>query len=1124
MKKLIGVLLLTYHFMKFRSKRVPFKLKEMLGVVFLLFQFALLYGQNLPDQAPPSPSTMMFQKYGDYPVSYYTGIPDIKVPIYTIQEGDITVPIYLSFHASGLNLDERQGNVGPGWTLHTGGMVSRTINGVADEHFGNFVIPDWSKDYHPNDYRNYKYRYQDMYDDYNNYYSDHELDVYSYNFLGKSGKFIPYAHFLQDPDGLQPYDPFKLKEDDVWIKSIGHMVDENGVEYFFGGNAATEMQDFTAGPLGWQYSAASTWHLTQILSSRQPGRAISYTYQNGWLYPFQESRKWVMDDFYNDEYDPYGAPHFLMSGILPHSHTGERFPLTNRYNRHYTVFPQRISFSSGYLLFFLNSFKYLERIEIYDNKNQLLRKVELLGGNFSTTEDSGRPFRRLDAVVFKDANSIEQERYSFTYHNAGQAVTWGKDLWGFYNGRSWTGDYTVPIPNLTQLWTINLDGSFSPIYFHPDLNYRQVNAWSAQTYMLQRITYPTGGFTDFDYEGNAGNGKTYGGLRIKDIRSYAKDGHLAKHKTYTYSSPWIELDVTPQLFLEHSGILVGISGGGSVSSRRRTISGSAPVTLFPKGAPVGYYHITESEGEISTDYYFDDYQAYEYEELGNQSNSFPGDGYEEYRTFAHHYRPWNFGDLISKVTTGPGYHKTELFDYESFEKDTVHDVVMNQSVFHIDIGGNSSDYFHRNVSCFYNFANRYHHSGVKRLREKLVSEQGADGLAVWTSEAYTYSNPNRPMQVTSTLQTNSKQEAIRKNLTYANNYSGPVYDKLVEQNRVGEPIEQVVINETQNNKEISRVKSEYDFFNPANATGTAQVTQIKKSVGGNPLEIREVADKYDANGHILQQTDEGGGVTSFIYGYQSQLLVAVVKNADHTTASSLVNSTIINSLNTSDEDMRNALSALRTGLPSAQTTTYTYKPLIGMTSMTNARGQTTTYEYDSFQRLSTIKDHSGSIVKQYCYNYAGQQTTCYSVSLPGVSNTGGTGPQTIYARAEYDGQTGDYGYNGDLYYSYWSSDLYFRFYSDAACTQPYTLASSVNVYYSNTSEYNYNGGSSQSTYSSSIQVPSGSNSFYFGNVETSYYEEYAWDPDWGYLYDSYTYYDYLTPGAGYEPQPTISIF
>ncbi len=50
-------------------------------------------------------------------------------------------------------------------------------------------------------------------------------------------------------------------------------------------------------------------------------------------------------------------------------------------------------------------------------------------------------------------------------------------------------------------------------------------------------------------------------------------------------------------------------------------------------------------------------------------------------------------------------------------------------------------------------------------------------------------------------------------------------------------------------------------------------------------------------------------------------------------------------------------------------TTYTYDPLIGITSSTDTNGLTTYFEYDSLNRLKTIKDNKKNIVKSYIYNY-----------------------------------------------------------------------------------------------------------------------------------------------------------
>ncbi|MCX2495293.1 RHS repeat protein [Pedobacter sp. PF22-3] len=53
----------------------------------------------------------------------------------------------------------------------------------------------------------------------------------------------------------------------------------------------------------------------------------------------------------------------------------------------------------------------------------------------------------------------------------------------------------------------------------------------------------------------------------------------------------------------------------------------------------------------------------------------------------------------------------------------------------------------------------------------------------------------------------------------------------------------------------------------------------------------------------------------------------------------------------------------------AQMTTFEFDPLVGMTSSTDAKGMTTTYEYDAFQRLKIIKDQNGNILKQTNYHY-----------------------------------------------------------------------------------------------------------------------------------------------------------
>src|SRR4051812_1639591 len=83
--------------------------------------FTKAQAPQLVKVTPPSPNAAAFQKYGEIPVSPYTGIPDISIPVYTVQFRDINIPITLSYHASGIKVNEESSQVGLGWAINTGG-------------------------------------------------------------------------------------------------------------------------------------------------------------------------------------------------------------------------------------------------------------------------------------------------------------------------------------------------------------------------------------------------------------------------------------------------------------------------------------------------------------------------------------------------------------------------------------------------------------------------------------------------------------------------------------------------------------------------------------------------------------------------------------------------------------------------------------------------------------------------------------------------------------------------------------------------------------------------------------------------------------------------------------------
>ena len=65
--------------------------------------------------------------------------------------------------------------------------------------------------------------------------------------------------------------------------------------------------------------------------------------------------------------------------------------------------------------------------------------------------------------------------------------------------------------------------------------------------------------------------------------------------------------------------------------------------------------------------------------------------------------------------------------------------------------------------------------------------------------------------------------------------------------------------------------------------------------------------------------------------------------------------------------MRDAVQA--PNLVNAMITTYTYDPLVGVTSVTDPRGQTVYYQYDAFGRLEYVKDKDGNLLSKNEYNH-----------------------------------------------------------------------------------------------------------------------------------------------------------
>lgn len=131
---------------------------------------------------------------------------------------------------------------------------------------------------------------------------------------------------------------------------------------------------------------------------------------------------------------------------------------------------------------------------------------------------------------------------------------------------------------------------------------------------------------------------------------------------------------------------------------------------------------------------------------------------------------------------------------------------------------------------------------------------------------------------------------------------------------------------------------------------------------------------YNNDGNIQEQSFANNVKEVYLWGYNNLYPVAKIIGTDFNNAVSKVDQSILNSP-LDDQTLRSELNKLRS-IPNALVTTYTYSPLVGMTSETDVNGNTTYYEYDSFGRLACIKDKDKNIIKKICYSYNGQVINC----------------------------------------------------------------------------------------------------------------------------------------------------
>ncbi|MDQ1163169.1 hypothetical protein QE422_003537 [Chryseobacterium sp. SORGH_AS 447] len=287
---------------------------------------------------------------------------------------------------------------------------------------------------------------------------------------------------------------------------------------------------------------------------------------------------------------------------------------------------------------------------------------------------------------------------------------------------------------------------------------------------------------------------------------------------------------------------------------------------------------------------------------------------------------------------------------------------------------------------------KYHGDAIKKVFIKKETKTVKDYIsgstqALTSSIENTYENQyNNLVYRKKTLYDGS---IIEKNSKYALEKN---VQKLLIANIVGVPLETEVKN---NGKVITKAETRLDD------PGTLYPTSALSYNINNQNSSKKVTfDSYDSKGNVREARSEYGIPTVTIWGYHQTQPIAKITGAKYADIANL--SSVTAAVSASDADDNDpsgepalilALDNVRKddALKSYQIETYTYDPLIGITSKTAANGLRETYLYDSSHRISKVYDKEGKVIKAYDYHYSPQMFANDAMSGDFTANNCGAG-------------------------------------------------------------------------------------------------------------------------------------
>lgn len=958
-----------------------------------LGQEASSYAPTVPDRIPPSPTSRVFQKFTDYPVSHATGTIDIQIPLYTLEAGELSIPFALKYHSSGVRVQDPVGVVGRNWAFFPGFKISRTIMSKPDEIYpvtdigNNPTIENElciASPYNDNG---------DNCDCWNDVSGhgvlpriDGQYDIFQVNMAGLSCSFI--LQRVNGVDVVKQITESPLKITPLLDSNTNffqnrlygfEILDDKGNKYVFGESSPVHSTSQTLGFIERNENNLyfCGWMLREVVLAN--GNRVNCTYQqvtefvplyNNCITIWDNGEKkgvagCYADDMVNTETGS-DSPFWRYLGSYGYQIKSATEPPYAYADK--SLVPLAITFPNGTANFTYSSNK-LSGMTVKKTDGTAIKSVTL-------TYDTSATGNLLKKVSISGEGD-----YQLNYKNEGVVSKKGFDWWGFYNGQA---THTTNLPTLSlpvvATWGGTAVTENMSIGNGAD---RTPNATYMDTHSLVEMVYPTRGKLSVTYEPHSftiqAAAKSGGGIRVKSVSLYDPVSGKTMTRNYTYDDAHYLGYSYPDAKMLVTNRYMCPLDAGYCTFRVRTYS-VFPHNPYMRGTLncVWYGKITETSELWKKEYKYsmepDEYHNYYVDATGStvnepecllsQMNSLlygsptllkedsyekDGNNYKKVQSVSHTYNSYRYN--IQGTIAMPYLKAVDGYSNCQFLQPLL---ACDNENYIAPYGSPIKRYTY------------YIRAGVVRPgTTRKVDYHGTDSIVETVTMAYDDTRKYNAVSKT-VAKSDGTQEVERY---YYSNHTAPSKSSLTsaQQTAIGTLTTNNRLTTVVQQETLKGTSSLYSVLNGFDSSSRLQTEYYRKGSGamGSRMEYK-VYDSYRNPVHVVKDSTEH---VVYIWGYKGQRLVAAIKGATYDAVKKALGGSTPESLSSATSPNMTLIDGLRSKLLGATVTTFTHDPLVGPLTKRDANDNLTTYEYDSDGRLYRVKDHNGKVKDRYLYHY-----------------------------------------------------------------------------------------------------------------------------------------------------------